>query len=216
MAGSTDLNDTMKRLATLVKPGFDHSSSGPIYETLPRTHGGKLGFVVFCTTYEAEDKWVQFIELLTDSANFELEEDSNFDRGDFCEWVASVDMIAYEPKYLHFVLADAEVVESVLTGEDPRAWQKERAYVKLVNSEWDEDLASGNDNDFPAIDGCTTRDVGWMNVYAQYLFPRTYRLLQGCGWWQEYRRPPMIKGDFSFRDALGSRRWCQLDATLHL
>lgn len=102
---------------------------------------------------------------------------------------------AVEPKYLHFVVADEEVVQSVLEGETPGTGQDARAYVKLVNSEWEDRSGWKGGQSFPAIDGCTARDVGWMKVHAQCLFPRAYRLLQNCGWYDEYCRPPDIKGD---------------------
>ncbi|CAK1366998.1 hypothetical protein CB0940_10339 [Cercospora beticola] len=205
---------------------YEWSESGPILETLHRHPDGKIGFVIYRTHYDDDQKWAQFVKRLTDSASYTLSHDDICFSGDmrgeelkkvfaydirddkatledasvadirriFCEWKNSVPDCPIMPKYDMCVLADKEVIDSVM--EDARPWKNDRprGHVKLVRADHKKEWHEAKEG-YPAIDGSTAHDVGWMKQAVAYLFPRLYSVLLRSSWGSEYRRPPRIRED---------------------
>ncbi|PPJ60895.1 hypothetical protein CBER1_10964 [Cercospora berteroae] len=215
------------------------TSAEYILEILPNYRDGKVGYVVFRVTYGDNKRWEQFIQRLTEYMHSGLEDEINREvseavkavfeldirdneaelkdasksdvRAMFKAWAASVGGHTVE-KYSACIYADEEVVESVLQGEDPRVGFFEtplRAYVKVLDVEYDEEtdqydsedepdekvraLLNSDDDGCDPIEGCRSYDVGWVKATARLLMPRTYAVLsKASGWERVYVRPPAL------------------------
>lgn len=153
----------------------------------------KWGFVIYRCTYQSQEDWDKFMDMLlytvTDYFEFHkgldmLEsfcptvfEDPSFDgattahlRTHFRKWVETakrqeqgIDTLYTSGRYIFFVMVDQEALESVLNS-DPEAMIT-TGFVRLVYGDWEPEAnEDGENEDLEPIEGCTQEDVGWMKI----------------------------------------------------
>jgi hypothetical protein len=127
-------------------------------------------------------------------------------RAHFQDWAGTAlqelgrprDYHAYCGRYRFFVMADQEVLESVLNSP-PESWT---SFVKLVYADWepevlDEDeieALGGRSEKWEPIEGCTLEDVGWMKVpYREVMFGGYVFMCDWNNWDLVYSRPPAVQ-----------------------
>ncbi|KAK6392156.1 hypothetical protein LTR65_003928 [Meristemomyces frigidus] len=212
-----------------------------IYDTISHNHDGRFGFTVYRCVYGNDEEWSRFMERLTAHAHADLDRDPyghlvkplivwnvqdneteldgqsgtpTFDPFSiFRDWVRSVKDDQSLSRYAHCIHADAEVVQSVLTGGEPGSRTPDdilrpKGFVNVIDLQFkeqpeqlgpedisdDEERQEHNDGDegYPPIEGCKREDVGWMKVAARMLVPGAYQLLMKNGWPVVYVRPPQV------------------------
>lgn len=129
---------------------------------------------------------------------------------------ASVKTAGASPRYRFALQVDKESLRSIVD-DDNRSDGVEKlksAWVRLVDAEWEQDPAEGlranlgegrvlfmafpsdKDNwEYPAIEGITTRSVGWMKIRYQSAQDETYANAGDLNWWvTAYCRPTVVEG----------------------
>ena len=103
-------------------------------------------------------------------------------------------------RYHYCIYLDDECIDSIkhnsmLTG---RAERDNRGFVKLIDKGWEDytddlDVAAGEVENYPPIEGCVLEDIGWMRVdWRQVLTHMAMYLRDTSSWGREYRRPPWV------------------------
>lgn len=122
----------------------------------------------------------------------------------------------WSPRYRFAIQVDAEALRAVVHDVPPpeTPGHSKLGWVKLIDARWRPDAppqlqadlgqelslslslpASDDLGKFPAIEGSTEHDVGWVRVPYQYVQSDTYCDACDKNWWVVvYRRPPTILG----------------------
>ncbi|KAK3720652.1 hypothetical protein LTR37_003702 [Vermiconidia calcicola] len=212
-----------------------------IRDTLSRNHDGKFGFRIYRVNYESDADFSRFVDVLTAHANFALDEHDTGDeirhlltwdiqdseaelsgastdqvRDLFKQWVDSVGGNRGSTRYAHCIYADAESINSVLTGDQPaerflRSILHPTAFVKIIDGPWEagveqlgpedfdneEQMRKHNEGDegYDPVEGCRKYEVGWMKVAACMVVTRAYQMMIDNGWHAYYVRPPAIQSN---------------------
>ncbi|KAL4883819.1 hypothetical protein BJY04DRAFT_184462 [Aspergillus karnatakaensis] len=106
-------------------------------------------------------------------------------------------------RYRFFITVDQEALESVLQAPGLNGGSNSTGFVRLVNAEWepqaeceedaDEYIYAGEEEQFEPLEGCTAKDVGWMNVLYDQAQLSGYLHIQCRFDWQDYyERPPAL------------------------
>lgn len=95
-------------------------------------------------------------------------------------------------RYRFCIQVDEASLQSVIS-EEGKGW------VKLIKGDWESREATRQQQhphkteEYPAIEGCTEEDVGWMKVELNSVMPDFYHILRDLNAWHaEYRRPPDV------------------------
>ncbi|KAK3704507.1 hypothetical protein LTR37_013790 [Vermiconidia calcicola] len=210
-----------------------------IRDTLPRNHDGKWGFRIYRVNYDSDKDFARFVELLTAHANLALDEDDSGDeirhllswdiqdseaelsgasidqvRDMFNQWIDSIRGNRGSTRYARCIYADAESINSVLTGDQPgeRMLQSilhPTAFVKIIDGQWELGVEQWGPEDFDdreqmrkhnegnegydPVEGCRKYEVGGMKVAACMVVTRAYQTMMDSSWHAYYVRPPAIQ-----------------------
>lgn len=105
-------------------------------------------------------------------------------------------LLGRSPRYRYAVAVDAESPRSVAREAAAPAELdvSTTGWVKLIDKSWYLGRSLGRDpEDYPAIEGVTERDVGWMQVTYWDVMSEFYVRSESMNFWsQNYRRPPRV------------------------
>jgi len=180
------------------------------------------GFVIYRCTYESDDDWDRFMELLRDAIRRTLEilngldmmdslsitvfEDrsilddasTSFVREHFKQWAATAPQQeqgtgpALSQRYRYCIQVDAVALESVIQ-DAPESHIISDGFVNLIWKDWEPSRPDPREEVEEPIEGCTQHEVGWMMVGYQFVVVCMYCYLRDWNdFYREYRRPPEV------------------------
>jgi hypothetical protein len=105
-------------------------------------------------------------------------------------------VIGRSPRYRYAIAIDAESLHSVVheAPAPPELDASTKGWVKLIDKSWYLGRSLGRDpEDYPAPEGNTESDVGWMRVTYWAVMSECYVRSESINFWSNsYRRPPQV------------------------
>lgn len=176
------------------------------------------GFVIYRCTYDSEDDWNKFMELLRRRIRSALEFYKRLDMMDSLGLTIIDDRSTFDDASTSFVrdhfkqwvttAPDLEQGEGIGPGQSQRyryciqvddqalesvIEDENDGYVYLIQKDWELYTADAREPAEDPIEDCTLHDIGWMMVDYQDVMVGMYDLLRGLNdWYLEYRRPPKV------------------------
>ncbi|KAJ0308709.1 hypothetical protein COL516b_003254 [Colletotrichum fioriniae] len=153
----------------------------------------KWGWVFYRCTYDDDDGWARFKDIINDTSRQGSEYYEYPGILDKMKWTFLEDKERFD--------LDEVSLRSVVYKELPPADANlyVRGHINLVNADWQparlEDYHEENIIEehfsFPAFEGCTEENVGWMRLAVSEVGPSTFQRIPHL-WYIVYQRPPEI------------------------
>ncbi|OBT50175.1 hypothetical protein VE04_10171 [Pseudogymnoascus sp. 24MN13] len=176
------------------------------------------GFVIYRCTYDSDDDWNKFMELLRRRFRAALECYNRLDMMDSLSLTIIEDRSTFDDASTSFVrehfkqwvatAPNLEQGEGIGPGQSQRyryciqvddgalesvIEDENDGYVNLIQKDWELHTADAREPAEDPIEDCTLHDIGWMMVDYQDVMVDMYHLLRGLNDWNmEYRRPPKV------------------------
>ncbi|KAK1449320.1 hypothetical protein CMEL01_08635 [Colletotrichum melonis] len=138
----------------------------------------KWGWVFYSCTYNDDDAWARFKDIINDTSR---------QGSEYYEYPGILDKMKWTVVYKELPPAEANLYV--------------RGHINLVNADWHharledyhgENIRVNEDHfSFPAFEGCTGENVGWMRLVVSEVGPSTFQRIAHL-WYIVYKRPPEI------------------------
>jgi hypothetical protein len=176
------------------------------------------GLVIYRCTYDSDDDWNKFMELLRNHIRQTLEFYNGLDILDSLSLTiiedrsilddASTSVVRELFKQWAATALEQEQGEGIGPGLSQRyryciqvddealesiIEDESDAFINLIQKDWEPHTPNAREPAEDPIEDCTLHDVGWMMVaYRDVMVDMYYQLRGYNNWYTEYRRPPKV------------------------